>query len=515
MKDSTQKSGNPISEIAANKTARSSIHERDTRDADLQAGIYEGKDTYDLEAGVIATISAYNSPDGMAEAIGFGLQSSHFSDPTLRKLYAALETDHTKQGDCDPFACALLLKQDDAICQKQLETVNAILCQPVTSNGLRTHANKLRNISIANRFAALRTHAGQCDKDGDYDLADEYRAEADALKSESTTQTFPDSSHLWEGQIDFAKPTVGRFADRALLYEATVNCIYGEPGKGKSWLALFIAAELIQAGYDVLFIDPESSEKRIICRLKGLGVKRDKGAKYFHYCSNIEPKKIKELQRWSEKREKLFVVYDGLANAIAAGGHEENSNAALTILQEQAKPFADGGACVLVVDHTGKNPKKGERGHSSKRGFYKGAIYSVTPHREFSPKSEGFLRLIMEKDNEGGTGLTVGQSAADFHHVIDERGRGSFELRDPNPENEIKPGAKAKMTDAEIIKALPVGEERAMNLASINPALKRATFTERCREIEGVHVDRRKGGSGQPQNYFWREPDAGRAKDDD
>lgn len=99
--------------------------------------------------------------------------------------------------------------------------------------------------------------------------------------------------------------------------------------------------------------------------------------------------------------------------------------------------------------------------------------------------------------------ITVGTLAAEFHHVTAENGRGRFELREAT-EDLSRPGAKPKMSDEEILKALPVGQERALNFENIAPALNIKTFTKRCRAIPGVVVELRKGAKGQEQNFFWR-----------
>lgn len=315
---------------------------------------------------------------------------------------------------------------------------------------------------------------------------------------------FEDYSELWSGHIQVEKPTVGTFGrGKALFYVGAVNCIYCEPGKGKTWLSAYIAKEHIENGGTVIFIDPESTAKRVIRRMKFLGTDITLGKRSFKYTCATDPKKIREYQAWAEGRENVLLIYDGLANPIASAGQDENGNGALKILQEHVKPFADSGATCLVIDHCGKNEKKGLRGFSGKLGFYKGAVYQIEVGTPFAPGIDGYLRLRLDKDNEGGTMVTVGTLAAEFHHVTEENGRGRFELREAT-EDLGRPGAKPKMSDEEILKALPVGEERAMNFDNIAPALNIKTFTKRCRAIHGVVVELRKGAKGQEQNFFWR-----------
>jgi hypothetical protein len=451
----------------------------------------------------------------VSEVIEKGVSASWFQDKSLRSCWKAVEALAADGREPDKLEIVFSLK--DQGLSNAAKTALDLDDTPTGSTGLffGEQIDRLRANTLRWKVEAITKRASQHAADGNLEAALRESEKAQKLADSlgGRTSLFPDSSELWENGIEFAKPEIGRFEDRALFYEAATNCIYGAPGKGKTWIALFTAVQQIEAGQDVLMIDPESSEKRIICRLKGLGVDWRKGAKHFHYWSDIDPLRIAELHRWAKGRDRLFVIYDGLANAIASLGKEENSTAALEILQRQIKPFADAGASALVVDHTGKDETRGARGSSSKLGFFKGAVYSVEVAKAFSKQSSGHLRLKLQKDNEGGTGLTVGQPAADFHHIAED-GRGRFELKPASGEI-IAPGAKAKMTNAEILKCLPVGKDRAMNFASLAPKLNAKTFASRCREIEGAFVEKRKKTSGQPENFFYRDPTAERAEDED
>lgn len=319
---------------------------------------------------------------------------------------------------------------------------------------------------------------------------------------------FEDISDLWFGNIEFAQPTIGKFGKgKALLYEATTNYIFGTRSVGKSWICLALAKEAMENGMDVVFIDPESSAKRILWRLKYIGVAPDVGAKHFKYLATIDHMKVREAHAFVASSRRALVIYDGLANAIASAGKEENSNAALMILQQQIKPFADAGASVLVVDHTGKDESKGARGHSSKEAFFKGAVYHVKTIKAFTKGESGSLKLEMSKDNEGGVGVVQGKTVAVFEAEATEEGKTKFFFSEPDgSEDGILSGRKPKMTDKEIWSDLPVAQDDSggFTFEAISPKLNKRTFKERCLKISGCKVGSKQNSSGQWETVFYR-----------
>ena len=177
------------------------------------------------------------------------------------------------------------------------------------------------------------------------------------------------------------------------------------------------------------------------------------------------------------------------------------------------KPFADSGSTVIVVDHTGKDESKGARGHSSKEAFFKGACYHVKTGKAFSRGTGGSLKLELAKDNEGGTECVQGKLAAVFEATITDSGKTLFKLREPGEsERGTSAGRSVKMTDEEILKALPFGRDRAMKYENISPALNVRTFAERCEKIEGACAELMPTASGQQSKHFWREIELGKVE---
>jgi|GEM_PF-2093938 len=453
--------------------------------------------------------------DKVGQALEDGITSKHFTDPTLRKLWETLTTVHATQGDdyANLIGAICLLKEKESLSQVEMDFICGLDDSPTGTSGLMftESVDRLRkqceNRIFSNKveLAAKYAKEGKCKLALKLSKAAVERLEQSGVSAKS--EPFEQIADLWNSEIEFAKPTLGAFGDgKALFYENSTNYLFGPRGLGKTWVSLFIIAEALRKDSYVVFIDPESTAKRSLCRLKYLGVTPKIGIEYFKYLATTDPAKIAEVQAWAKNKERVLVVYDGLANAIASAGKEENSNAALTILQQHVKPFVDTGATVLVIDHTGKDETKGARGHSSKEGFFKGACYQLKNGKSFSRGKAGYLKIVLAKDNEGGTGAMQGQTVALLKADIDERGETHFSLAPATDADEPTKGAKCKMSDDEILEALPVGEDHAMNFASISPKLNKTAFTKRCREIDGVHVEPRTASSGQNPNYFWRDP---------
>lgn len=462
----------------------------------------------------ICTIDHDSQPRTIRAALDAGLTAEHFQDERHGELFKALCLQLDSTGTIDPFTAILELSDAGTIEEGEVSTLADLTRRDdVSTLTIKENVSKLRTAAAKRKAKHHTRRAGlYLDEADTIRAAAEMQLASDALEGVGTAQadtTFQNLSELWSSDIDFAKPTIGAFGDGcALFYENSSNCLIGPRGSSKSWIALFITAELIAQGWHVVYIDPESTAKRILWRLKYLGLDPEAGTARFHYLGTTDASKIAEAQRWSARHDNVFVVYDGLANAIASLGKEENSSAALEVLQAEVKPFVDAGATTLTIDHTGKNESKGARGHSSKEAFFKGAVYQLETVKHFSRGQGGHARLVLTKDNEGGCGTIQGKAAANFRATIEDSGKTTFSIEEADDAEDPRPGPSAKMTDQEIWDCLPVGPERALNFNSLAPALNVRRFTDRCRAMPGVTVEARKNANHREENFFYREPSA-------
>ena len=58
---------------------------------------------------------------------------------------------------------------------------------------------------------------------------------------------------------------------RTILYESKLNSVFGEPGVGKTWVAIMAAISAVRNGSNVLWWDFEDRQATLATRLAALG----------------------------------------------------------------------------------------------------------------------------------------------------------------------------------------------------------------------------------------------------
>jgi hypothetical protein len=96
---------------------------------------------------------------------------------------------------------------------------------------------------------------------------------------------------ILDGSYDPPTPTMGLRSDGAgLIYPGRVHSIAGEPGGGKTWLALHMIAETIRGGGTGALIDYEDTASACVHRLKLLGLTAAQIRQHF---TQILPDKVR------------------------------------------------------------------------------------------------------------------------------------------------------------------------------------------------------------------------------
>jgi hypothetical protein len=235
-------------------------------------------------------------------------------------------------------------------------------------------------------------------------------------------------------------PTLCQYEEgRFLLYPGRINEIHGEPGVGKTNIALCICAEVMQDGLHLLYLDPEDNPRGIGSRFIALGGRESDLCERFHYVQNPEPSEYAALHAWAKKHKPALVILDGLAEALAAEGLKEDApEGILPFFQKRIRPFTDAGCAVLISDHVAKDKDtrgRWPRGSGAKMGRYDGAVYEAQLKKAYSPEIDGFVRLIVAKDRNGGAG-PVSHIVTDLHFGHDDQGRP--DIRFECPQDEVK-----------------------------------------------------------------------------
>ena len=268
-------------------------------------------------------------------------------------------------------------------------------------------------------------------------FGDEAEAKAAAP---SDASIFANFRELFAKGFKQDRPEICQYAEgKHLLYRGRVNEIHGEPGVGKTNINLSLAAEAMRSGERVMYLDPEDTPNGIGSRFVGLGGEEENLFSLFDYAQSPTPADYDFLHAHAIKSGTGLVILDGLAEALAGEGLNEDVHAdVLKFFRTRIRPFTAAGIAVLVSDHVTKSADsrgRWARGSGAKMGHYDGAVYEVKLKQSYTPEIDGFVRLVISKDRNGGVGR-VHHAVVDLHFKQDDYGRTvtSFEA----PVDEIK-----------------------------------------------------------------------------
>jgi len=209
----------------------------------------------------------------------------------------------------------------------------------------------------------------------------------------STVQPMPDLLHRDDGA--------------ALLYPGTINSVHGDSGAGKGWVVCHTIVQNALRGRRTLILDFEDTAHSLTARLTALGMSSDQIVRSVVY---VRPQvelgvgAVGHLCRLVVEHHVDLVVVDSLGEAFALEGVDENKDVEVgPWFRRVARPLADAGPAVLLVDHSTKasdNPLH-PSGSKRKRAAVGGASYLVEAVQPFVKGEGGRLRLTCAKDRHG------------------------------------------------------------------------------------------------------------------
>jgi hypothetical protein len=193
-----------------------------------------------------------------------------------------------------------------------------------------------------------------------------------------------------------------------LFYPGEISWLQGESESGKSWVAQIAAAETIQAGGDVLYIDYESNPAQMVARLKYLGVTAEQFSHFFYIRPQHPALSLLCIGDFTYLmgQKYVLVVLDGVTDALGVEGKSmlDNDEVAAwmrTILRPLAQHT---GGAVVAVDHVTKsNDARGRFpiGAQAKLAGVTGVAYLVEPVTAFGMGMVGELAMRVVKDRPG------------------------------------------------------------------------------------------------------------------
>lgn len=207
-------------------------------------------------------------------------------------------------------------------------------------------------------------------------------------------------------------PTILARSDGAhLFYPGKVHSVHGESESGKTWLALCAAAECLNAGKSVLFVDFEDDAVSVGKRLLLLGVPQAvvvDAALFGYVRPEVEPKDGDELNAFGDllSRQFTLAVIDGVTESMDLFGLSGKDNDDIaTWHRKLPKAISRAtGAAVVCVDHVTKDP--GTRGRFALGGQHKmagldGAAFIIEPDKPFARGLAGEASVRVGKDRPG------------------------------------------------------------------------------------------------------------------
>jgi len=196
-----------------------------------------------------------------------------------------------------------------------------------------------------------------------------------------------------------------------LVYPGRVHSIAGEPGGGKTWLALHLAAETIRHGDRALVVDYEDTPASCVARLRALGLDDAQIAAGLIYVRPERPlvgrgqynvAALDELASWDI----ALAVIDSVGESIATEGLKPNDDDdVVRWMQTLPRRLAHhNGAAVLLLDHVAKE-REGRGlwaiGSQRKLAAIDGAAYMLEVGVAPTRTVDGHVRLICAKDRHG------------------------------------------------------------------------------------------------------------------
>jgi hypothetical protein len=218
-----------------------------------------------------------------------------------------------------------------------------------------------------------------------------------------------DAAAVLSGDLRPPRPDFLRRSDgEHLLYRGKLHWFMGEPEHGKTWLALMAAAERLEAGGTVVYIDFEDSAESIFHKLLILKPHlREAIAARFRYIQPPGPvnAKVLEFYEFEEFAGADLIVVDACTEAMTLENLNPDINADVARwLVGLPAAAVRSGAAVVVIDHVVKDSDG--RGRWAIGAQHKLAhvpvAYSINCAEPFAPGAVGRATISISKDRPGG-----------------------------------------------------------------------------------------------------------------
>lgn len=193
----------------------------------------------------------------------------------------------------------------------------------------------------------------------------------------------------------------------SLLYAGGVNGIHGDSGSGKGWLACHLVQQNAARGVRTMLLDFEDTAHSITARLRLLGMSDHDITTWVVYLRPQVPfggLAVAHMVNVIRDRNVSATVVDSLGEAFGLAGINEDKDVEVgPWLRQVARPLADTGSSLNLIDHSTKAGTNDlhPSGSKRKRAAITGASYLVEAIKPFVKGHGGRLRLTCAKDRHG------------------------------------------------------------------------------------------------------------------
>ena len=260
-------------------------------------------------------------------------------------------------------------------------------------------------------------------------------------------ERFVELSADWDNLPDDGDPPppiLERTDGKTLLYANKLNGLFGQPGGGKSWLALLALSETVIRGGRALWLDFEDRPATFRERARPLGFEPREHSDCHKWLpptimEDDEQQTFEASVAWVSAYENGLVVIDA---ATQAGCPPDGSDVE-PWYRKHVDPWRQVNVGVLVIDHVPKRNEdrpRGQIGSQSKLARVDGVALFVQG-RCWTRDKGGSLQLVVHKDRPGYLPAAAGETAAIAIGEHDANGLLHIRLVPPNEAVDAQPVA--------------------------------------------------------------------------
>lgn len=256
------------------------------------------------------------------------------------------------------------------------------------------------------------------------ELDEDAREDLDPLDARPSSWSPVDLEPYLTGKLTVPDPEVCRRNDGAcLMYRGRVNMLFGSSESAKSWIAMAICLQEIEAGGRALYLDFEDEPVQTLNRLRLLGAVDDDLRAQFSYIRPEGPLADMQRNKWGKDQptksgefaqdqfdmalqtlDPDIIVADGMTALYGLHGLDANDAVSTDVITSWLKRLTrNGRSTVIIIDHQAKSAEKGSMpiGSQHKVAMVQGTLLQVWPIKQPMPGDVGEMELVVLKDRPG------------------------------------------------------------------------------------------------------------------